>query len=138
MTAPRAAERGRSVLVTGASGLVGGRVVARLASADPIRRIVALDIREPDGGDRIPGVDYEVGDIRDPGLAKLLEHFEVDCVVHLAAVVTPGPDSSRALEYSIDVEGTRNVADACVYLACDESRHVTGIELNVDGGQLAR
>ena len=32
----------------------------------------------------------------------------------------------------------KNVADACVYLACDESRHVTGIELNVDGGQLAR
>ena len=32
----------------------------------------------------------------------------------------------------------KNVADACVYLASDEARHVTGIELNVDGGQLAR
>jgi NAD(P)-dependent dehydrogenase (short-subunit alcohol dehydrogenase family) len=32
----------------------------------------------------------------------------------------------------------QNVADACVYLASDEARHVTGIELNVDGGQLAR
>jgi 3(or 17)beta-hydroxysteroid dehydrogenase len=32
----------------------------------------------------------------------------------------------------------KNVADACVYLASDESRQVTGIELNVDGGQLAR
>jgi NAD(P)-dependent dehydrogenase (short-subunit alcohol dehydrogenase family) len=31
----------------------------------------------------------------------------------------------------------KNVADACVYLASDESRQVTGIELNVDGGQLA-
>jgi NAD(P)-dependent dehydrogenase (short-subunit alcohol dehydrogenase family) len=32
----------------------------------------------------------------------------------------------------------KNVADACVYLASDESRHVTGVEFNVDGGQLAR
>jgi len=31
----------------------------------------------------------------------------------------------------------RHVASACVYLASDEACNVTGIELNVDGGQLA-
>jgi 3(or 17)beta-hydroxysteroid dehydrogenase len=31
-----------------------------------------------------------------------------------------------------------NVAAACVYLASDEARNVTGVEFNVDGGQLAR
>jgi len=35
-------------------------------------------------------------------------------VVHLAAVVTPGPDSTREREYEIDVLGTRNVAQACL------------------------
>jgi UDP-glucose 4-epimerase len=114
MTAQQPAQRERVVLVTGASGLVGRQVVARFASADSIRRTVALDVREPDFRERRENVDYEVGDIRDPALAKLLEHFEVDSVVHLAAVVTPGPNSSRALEYAIDVEGTRNVAEACL------------------------
>jgi NAD(P)-dependent dehydrogenase (short-subunit alcohol dehydrogenase family) len=32
----------------------------------------------------------------------------------------------------------KNVAAACVYLASDEARNITGIEFNVDGGQLAR
>jgi 3(or 17)beta-hydroxysteroid dehydrogenase len=32
----------------------------------------------------------------------------------------------------------KNVAAACVYLASDEAKDVTGIEFNVDGGQLAR
>jgi UDP-glucose 4-epimerase len=35
-------------------------------------------------------------------------------VVHLAAIVTPGRDSDRELEYQVDVEGTRNVLTCCV------------------------
>ncbi len=105
----------RSVLVTGASGLVGRQVVARLLEAsDSIETLVALDLREPGPEARRSGVVYEQGDIRDPGLAKRLEHHGVDTVVHLAAVVTPGPASSRELEYSIDVEGTRNVVDSSI------------------------
>jgi UDP-glucose 4-epimerase len=104
----------RSVLVTGASGLVGQRVVARLAAEpDAVSGIVALDLREPASEDRRAGVVYEGGDIRDPALAETLARHRVDTVVHLAAVVTPGPESSRDIEYSIDVDGTRNVAESC-------------------------
>ncbi len=34
--------------------------------------------------------------------------------MHLASVVTPGKDSSRALEHAVDVGGTRNVLAASV------------------------
>jgi len=105
----------RSVLVTGASGLVGRQVVARLAAGPgAIGTLVAADLREVPREERLPGVHYVRSDVRDPALAKLLEEHAVDTVVHLAAVVTPGPDSSRALEYEIDVLGTRNVAQACL------------------------
>jgi UDP-glucose 4-epimerase len=93
----------RCVLVTGACGLVGSRVVARLA---PGMRVIALDLREPDPEHRMDGVIPLVGDIRDAGLGKVFTEYGVDTVVHLAAVVTPGPNSSRALEYEIDVVGT--------------------------------
>ncbi|MDH3685600.1 MAG: SDR family oxidoreductase [Myxococcales bacterium] len=105
----------RSVLVTGASGLVGRQVVDRLVAQPGDRgTIVALDLRRPAPRDQHPGVVYETLDIRNPALPKLLERHDIDCVVHLAAVVTPGPSSSRELEYQIDVVGTQNVVDACV------------------------
>jgi UDP-glucose 4-epimerase len=105
----------RSVLVTGASGLVGGKTVARLAAAaDRPESIVALDLREPPPGPRLPGVVRVAGDLRDPALAKRLAEHRVEAVVHLAAVVTPGRRSSRELEYAIDVLGTRNVVNSCL------------------------
>ena len=47
-------------------------------------------------------------------MASLERAHRIDTVVHLAAIVTPGPQSNRELEYSVDVLGTRNVLDACV------------------------
>ena len=100
----------RSVLVTGSSGLIGRQVVARLgAEGDEVETVVALDRRTVAATDRLPGVHYATGDVRDPDLADLLVEHGVDTVVHLAAVVTPGGDSTRELEYSIDVDGTENV-----------------------------
>ncbi len=112
MTATRAA---RCVLVTGASGLIGHQVVARLATdLEGIENVVALDLRLPPERERLSGVQYRAGDIRDSNLADLLVAEQIDTVVHLAAVVTPGKHSSRDLEYSIDVIGTQNVLDCAL------------------------
>ena len=51
-------------------------------------------------------------DICDAALGELMRAERITHVVHLASVVSPGRD--RAREYQIDVEGTRNVLDACV------------------------
>jgi UDP-glucose 4-epimerase len=103
------------VLVTGASGYLGRQVIARLADPDQPDRpahIVAHDIRSP--AERLPGVVYEEADIRDPRFADALAEHAIDTVVHLASIVTPGKGSRRDFEYDVDVNGTRNLLQACV------------------------
>jgi UDP-glucose 4-epimerase len=103
------------ILVTGGGGYLGRQVIAALAAMDPEQRpaaIVCHDIREP--AERLPGVDYAVADIRSPDIADIIARHGISTVIHLASIVTPGKDSKREFEYDVDVNGTRNLLDACV------------------------
>lgn len=105
----------RSVFITGAGGYIGRQLTSALAAdRREVTTIVAADLRPVPPDQQLPGVHYLAADICDPGLADAMKKFAVDLVVHLAAVVTPGRQSDRALEYKVDVEGTENILKACV------------------------
>ncbi|MCP4039242.1 MAG: SDR family oxidoreductase [bacterium] len=105
----------RSVLVTGASGFIGHSLIETLADdRGGLEHIVALDVRETPAEARRDGVIYQVGDIRDPDLEKVVVEHGIDTIVHLAAIVSPGKGDTRDFEYSVDVGGTRNVLEASV------------------------
>lgn len=115
---------GACVLVTGSSGYLGSQVVAALAARSDIAT-VALDVRAP--AQRLEGVTYEVADIRAPEVDAIVARHRPQVVVHLASIVTPGKDSNREFEYSVDVGGTRNLLEACL------SHHVQRVIVSSSG-----
>lgn len=94
----------KRVLITGAAGYVGQQLGELLAKQMPV---VGVDIVHREAAFPIIKMD-----ICDAALAELMRAERITHVVHLASVVAPGRD--RAREYQIDVEGTRNVLEACV------------------------
>jgi UDP-glucose 4-epimerase len=105
----------RSVLVTGAAGYVGRQLVEALArEPGAVATLVASDLGPPPESERLPGVAYETADVRRADFEALFRRYGTDLVVHLAAIVTPGPGSTRAAEYEVDVTGTERVLAGCL------------------------
>lgn len=95
------------VLVTGASGFIGGAVCAELRARG---HDVAALVRRP--GSEPAGVRAVAGNLVDAaGLAAALAADRPDCVVHLAAETAATRDARRI--DAVNVEGTRALLDAC-------------------------
>jgi UDP-glucose 4-epimerase len=95
----------RRILITGAAGYIGSQLARQLQQH---YYVVGVDIRV----DESATFPFYQMDIRDAKLAHLMKEHDIHQVVHLAAVLEDSGD--RARDFDIDVNGTRNVLDACV------------------------
>ena len=108
----------RPVLVTGASGLLGSWLVARLLEQGA-RVVVLLRDLVPDAlletsGDRRRATTV-LGDVRDGGLVeRVLAEYEIDAVFHLAAqTIVEHAARNPVGTFRSNIEGTWEVLDAC-------------------------
>ncbi|TQF03530.1 NAD-dependent epimerase/dehydratase family protein [Kitasatospora acidiphila] len=93
-----------TVAVTGAAGVLGGRVAARLVASPGVRKVLAIDDRRGETA----GVQWRVLDVRDPAVAERLRG--VDVVVHLAMDL--GMESDPRVRSAYNVRGAQTVVTA--------------------------
>ena len=102
---------GHVVLVTGVSRDLGRRF-ARAAAADPaVARVIGVDVVPPRGD--IGDVSFVRADIRNPVIAKVIAKEDVDTVVHMSVIATPGTAGGRNTMKELNVIGTMQLLAAC-------------------------
>ena len=101
------------VLITGAGGEIGHALVTRFAGAD--QAIITLDVRPLPPALARPGgpVAREfTGSITDASvLDRILAEFEVDCVFHLAALLSTRAEFTPVSAHEVNVHGTLNLLE---------------------------
>ncbi len=124
----------RCVFVTGATGFVGTELVRQLAP-----RVAGLHalVRPESDLSRLAnlGLTTHVGDIVDaPSVLRALERCAEDArardlpldVIHAAALISY-KTTDRARQWKCNLEGTRNVLDACSALGVSRVLHVSSV-----------
>jgi nucleoside-diphosphate-sugar epimerase len=114
-----------SYVVTGASGFIGGAVCGELVDAGA--QVTAL-VRQSSETARLEslGVRLTPGDLLDR--ESLVAAFGgADCVVHAAALASDW--APREQFFEVNVEGTRNVVDACTQAGVQRLLHISTVEV---------
>ncbi|MGC4085288.1 MAG: NAD-dependent epimerase/dehydratase family protein [Vicinamibacterales bacterium] len=97
------------VLITGAGGEIGHALVRGLAETSSI---VTLDVDPLDASRRAVVRREFIGSIIDSSLLdRILAEFEVDCVFHLAALLSTRSEFTPVTAHHVNVEGTLNLLE---------------------------
>src|SRR5215831_11887683 len=102
---------GKVVLVTGVSRDLGRRLARRLTADPDVDRVVGVDVVPP--REDIGDVSFVRADIRNPVIAKVIAKEDVDTVVHMSVIATPGSAGGRGTMKELNVIGTMQLLAAC-------------------------
>ncbi|MGI8521806.1 MAG: NAD-dependent epimerase/dehydratase family protein [Nocardioides sp.] len=102
---------GKVVLVTGVSRDLGRRFARTIAANLDVDRVVGVDAVPP--RDDIGEVSFVRADIRNPVIAKVIAKEDVDTVVHMSVIATPGSAGGRGPMKELNVIGTMQLLAAC-------------------------
>ena len=103
------------ILITGGGGFIGSRLAHAFKARHPDARIRLLDMAFPPGLEK--KFECIAGDAASPEVIEKALGTDTDSVFHLAAVVSGGAEADFDLGYRVNLDGTRELLEACRKLA---------------------
>jgi nucleoside-diphosphate-sugar epimerase len=106
------------ILITGAAGMIGRKLVARLVGAGvlngrPIERLTLIDVSVPQKPEKFSGsVVTSAADIADPAAARAAVAGRPDVIFHLAAVVSGEAELNFEKGVHVNLDGSRALIEA--------------------------
>ena len=96
------------IAITGASGYIAGRLIARLRESSSVSHILATDVRPPSIqlSRKVKFASWDVAESR----PDIFSSHRIDTVIHLAYILDPARRKTRARR--VNVAGTDNVLRA--------------------------
>jgi nucleoside-diphosphate-sugar epimerase len=111
------------IVITGGAGFIGkklarallarGTLTDRHGTVQSIREITLFDVVAADGLPDDPRLAGVAGDITDPAAVRRVIREGVNGVFHLAAIVSANAEEDFDLGMRVNLDGTRNVLEAC-------------------------
>jgi nucleoside-diphosphate-sugar epimerase len=107
-----------NVLVTGAAGMIGGKLTARLVkdgalNGRTIEKLTLVDVVAPVEPAGFTGhVEVVAADLSAPADAARVVHDRPDAIFHLAAIVSAEAETDFDKGYRVNLDGTRAILDA--------------------------
>ena len=116
-------DHNNKILITGATGLVGSHLAMVLVQQQkPVKALYRTTIPDTDWAKEIDWIQCDLFEIN--ALEDALEN--VAYVYHCAGVVSFNPKRKKEL-YSINVEGTANIVNACINMGIKKLVHVSSV-----------
>ncbi|WBW98523.1 L-threonine 3-dehydrogenase [Oceanirhabdus sp. W0125-5] len=109
----------KKILVTGALGQIGTELVMKMREIYGNDNVVATDVRKPEGNNVVESGPFEILDVTDGARMKeLAKEYEVDTIIHLAALLSATAEAKPMLAWDINMGGLVNALEAAREFNC--------------------
>lgn len=102
----------KKILITGCLGQIGSELTMRLREIYGTENVIATDIRRVEGNQVIESGPFEILDVMDQeAMLGLAKKYEVDTLVHLAALLSAVAEKKPKLAWNLNMGGLVNALE---------------------------
>lgn len=103
----------KKILITGSLGQIGSELTKKMRDVYGPQNVIATDIREPEDASFKEAGVFEILDVLDEKrLGELIEQYEVDTIIHLAALLSAVAEEKPLLAWQLNMGGLINTLEA--------------------------